>query len=78
MEKKMPPVKNVLKHVSTEAAGWRRKCWRNNTHFITKGDLCLVVVEGPTVTTTYCAECARPMLERARQELAAVTGQSVE
>ncbi|PZO58843.1 MAG: hypothetical protein DI639_08055 [Leifsonia xyli] len=74
----MPAVKNVLKHVSTETAGRKRKCWRNNTHVILKGELCLVVVEGPMDTTTYCAECARPMLERAQQELAAITARFVE
>lgn len=73
----MPAVKNVLKHVSTETAGRKRKCSRKNTHVITKGELCLVVVEGPMDTTTYCAECARPMLERAQQELAAITAQFV-
>lgn len=74
----MPAVKNVLKHVSTETAGRKRKCWRNNKHVIMKGELCLVVVEGPMDSTTYCADCARPMLERANQELAAITTQFVE
>lgn len=73
----MPAVKNVLKHVSTETAGRKRKCWRSNTHLIAKGDLCLVVVEGPTDKTTYCAVCARLIIDRARQELDAIATQFV-
>ena len=39
----MAAVKNILKHVSAEVAGRRRKCYRKKAHVILKGDPCLVV-----------------------------------
>lgn len=65
----MPAVKNILKHVSTEVAGRKRKCYRKDAHIILKGQPCLVVRDGPQSQTTYCPVCAAEILARAEQML---------
>lgn len=47
----MAAVKDMLKHVSAETAGRRRRCYRKTTHVILKGDPCLVVHDGPQSQT---------------------------
>ncbi|KDS92624.1 hypothetical protein DHOM_10015 [Dermabacter hominis 1368] len=66
----MAAVKNILKHVSAEVAGRRRKCYRTKEHVILKGEPCLVVHDGPQSQTTYCAVCASDILTKADQSLA--------
>lgn len=66
----MAAVKNILKHVSAEIAGRRRKCYRKKMHVILKGDPCLVVRDGPQNQTTYCTVCASEILARANGALA--------
>lgn len=66
----MAAVKNILKHVSAEVAGRRRKCYRKQAHVILKGEPCLVVQDGPQSQTTYCIECALEILSRADLSLA--------
>ena len=66
----MSAVKNVLKHVSTEVAGKKRRCYHKRTHEIVKGETCLVVQDGPQKQTTYCAICASEILAKADQVLA--------
>ena len=66
----MAAVKNILKHVSAEVAGRRRKCYRKKTHVILKGEPCLVVRDAPQSQTTYCAVCASEILAKANTELA--------
>lgn len=66
----MAAVKNILKHVSAEVAGRRRRCYRKKTHVILKGDPCLVVRDGPQNQTTYCTVCASEILTRANGALA--------
>ncbi len=66
----MATVKNILKHVSTEVAGRRRKCYRKKSHEILKGDPCLVVRDGPQSQTTYCTVCASEILTKADGVLA--------
>lgn len=66
----MAAVKNILKHVSTEVAGRRRKCYRKKSHVILKGEPCLVVHDGPQSQTTYCALCASEILAKADKSLA--------
>lgn len=70
----MAAVKNVLKHVSTEVAGRRRKCYRNKAHVILKGETCLVVRDGPQDESTYCSRCAAEILAKAGESLAALRG----
>lgn len=66
----MSAVKNILKHVSAEVAGRRRKCYRTKAHVILKGDPCLVVHDGPQSQTTYCSVCASEILAKADLSLA--------
>lgn len=66
----MAAVKDILKHVSAETAGRRRKCYRKTTHVILKGDPCLVVHDGPQSQTTYCTVCASEILAKADKSLA--------
>ena len=66
----MPAVKDVLRHISTQTAGRRRKCSRHPTkHVISKGKLCLVVKDGPQKQSTYCMVCAQEILELAQTRL---------
>lgn len=66
----MAAIKDVLRHVSTEIAGRKRKCYRKpNEHVITKGDPCLVVRDGPQQQRTYCVECAGDILDKAQTRL---------
>lgn len=74
----MAAVKDILKHVSAEVAGRRRKCYRKKTHEILKGDLCLVVRDGPQSQTTYCTVCASEILMKADVSLADLQAHFVE
>ena len=66
----MPAVKDVLRHVTTHIAGKQRKCYRQpRKHVIAKGDLCLVVRDGPQKQSTYCMTCAREILDLAEIRL---------
>ena len=66
----MAAVKNILKHVSAEVTGRRRKCSRKKAHVILKGDPCLVVRDGPQSQRTYCTVCASEILTKADVSLA--------
>jgi hypothetical protein len=70
----MAAVKNILKHVSTEIAGRKRRCYRSKNHSIVKGDTCLVVKDAPQKETTYCAVCAADILAKADEVLAELHG----
>jgi hypothetical protein len=65
----MATVKNVLKHLSTEVAGRKRKCYHTKKHEILKGEKCLVVRDGPQSHTTYCGACAAEILAKASQSI---------
>jgi hypothetical protein len=67
----MAKVKQILKHVSVEAAQRKRKCFRKpNAHEITKGEFCLVIKDGASGgKSNYCPECAEPILEQAQGDL---------
>ena len=70
----MPAVKDILKHVTTQVAGRRRKCYRQpRTHVILKGELCLVVKDGPQSQRTYCGFCAAEILDLALNRLTDLT-----
>lgn len=69
----MAAIKNVLRGLSTEVAGRRRKCYRRpKKHVILKGEICMVVREGPQKASTYCALCAAEILELAGDRLAEI------
>ena len=66
----MPAVKDVVRHLTTEVAGRRRKCYRQPLkHTILKGEICLTVKDGPQQTRTYCQACAREIIELAQGRL---------
>ena len=67
----MAIVRNILRHVMLETAERKRRCHHKGTHKITKGMLCLVVVDERGSKRNYCATCARPMLEIATNNLRA-------
>ena len=67
----MPAVKDVMRHVTIEVAGKKRKCYRQpNKHLIVKGESCLVVTDGPQDRSTYCVTCAVEILQLAQSRLA--------
>lgn len=66
----MPKVREVLKQLRVETAGRRRKCHRNDSHSIGRGERCLAVYDPITSgRKNYCTECARPILDQARRDL---------
>ena len=66
----MPAVKDVMRHVTIEVAGKKRKCYRQpNKHVIIKGERCLVVADGPQDRSTYCVCCAAEILQLAQSRL---------
>ena len=70
----MPAVKDILKHLATQVAGRKRKCYRQpRKHVILKGELCLVVKDGPQDQRTYCGVCASEILDLAQHRLTDLT-----
>ena len=66
----MPRVRDILVHVRVEQAERQRKCRRNTTHRIAKGEMCLVVKTNSTNDDySYSVTAAKAMLDAAWQEL---------
>jgi hypothetical protein len=66
----MPAVKDVMRHITIEVAGKKRKCYRQpSKHVIAKGERCLVVADGPQDRSTYCVTCACEILRLAQVRL---------
>ena len=62
--------RDILKHVSVEAAKAKRKCHRDNKHSIAKGDLCVVVRENNFGgSKNYCVVCSLTILDAADSKL---------
>lgn len=62
----MPKIRDILKHVSVEQAQRQRKCRRDTSHMISKGDMCLVVKTNATNDDySYSREPAKAMLDAA-------------
>jgi hypothetical protein len=62
----MPRVRDILVHVDVEQAQRQRKCRRNTSHLIAKGEMCLVVRPGPTNDDySYSRAAAKAMLDAA-------------
>ncbi len=58
----MPRIRDILVHVSVEAAVKKRKCHRSGgKHGIRAGESCLVVRAG-LGRKNYCHECSAPIL----------------
>jgi hypothetical protein len=66
----MPKVRDILLDVKIEQALRQRKCRRNKTHLIAKGEMCLVVRTNSTNDDySYSREAAKPMLDAAWAKL---------
>ena len=62
----MPKVRDILIDVKIEQAQRQRKCRRNTTHLIAKGEMCLVVRTNSTNDDySYSRDAAKPMLDAA-------------
>ena len=62
----MPKVRDILVHVRVEQAQRQRKCRRNTTHRIAKGEMCLVVKTNSTNDDySYSVTAAKAMLDAA-------------
>jgi len=69
----MPKIRDILIHVSVEEAQRQRKCRRETSRVISKGERCLVVKTNPTNDDySYSAENAKPMLDLAWRKLQAI------
>ncbi len=64
------PIKSLLKDSCIDQAAGRRKCHRDSKHSIEKDELHLAVKDPATGgRRNYCRKCARPMLDKAQEEL---------
>jgi hypothetical protein len=62
----MAKVRDILINVRIEQAQRQRKCRRNSSHVIPKGEWCLVVRTNATNDDySYSREAAKPMLDAA-------------
>ena len=62
----MPKVRDILVHVSVEQAKRQRKCRRDSSQMIAKGEMCLVVKTNPTNDDySYSTGAAKTMLDAA-------------
>ncbi len=69
----MPAVRRLLKQAKIEVAARERKCHRKqNEHAILKDDVCLVIRDPDGRAKNYCVECALPIIDQARDDLAAL------
>ena len=66
----MPKVRDILIDVRVEQAQRQRKCRRDTTRLIAKGEMCLVVRTNSTNDDySYSREAAKPMLDAAWTKL---------
>jgi hypothetical protein len=65
--------RDILKHVTVEAAKAKRKCYRNNKHSILKGELCVVIQESNFGgSKNYCVTCSEAILNAAANRIRAL------
>ncbi|HEY4242068.1 MAG TPA: hypothetical protein VGM88_19755 [Kofleriaceae bacterium] len=75
----MATIKNILRHVTLETAERKRRCHHKRAHAITKGMVCLVVVNERGSKSNYCSACAQPMLRLVTRQIRTfATGLSIE
>ena len=66
----MKAPRDIIKHVGVEVAERGRKCHRNQTHHITRGEKCIVVKEGAfNASKNYCVICALEIVLAAQAKL---------
>lgn len=71
-------IRGLLNHVKIEKALGTRKCDHLSVHKITKGELHLAIYSGqPKHRDNYCRECAKPILDRAQQQLDQIRSQII-
>lgn len=69
----MAKVRDILIDVKIEQAQRQRKCRRNGSHVIVKGEWCLVVRTNATNDDySYSRDAAKPMLDAAWTKLKAI------
>lgn len=69
----MPKIRDILVHVSVEAAKGKRKCHRTRARTIEKGERCLVIKSGPmNAPYSYSSENAKQMLDGAWEKLSSL------
>ena len=69
----MPKVRDILIGVKIEQAQRQRKCRRNTSDVIAKGEMCLVVRTNSTNDDySYSRDAAKPMLDAAWAKLTAL------
>lgn len=64
----MGKLKRLVTTSEFETAQRQRRCSRNRSHKIAKGERCLVVKENMS-KRSYCLECARLILEKAQEDV---------
>lgn len=71
----MPKVRDILGHVSVEAAQRKRRCRRTSKQIV-MGEVCLVIKTGPMNSPqSYEIESARQILDCAWKRLRALYGE---
>lgn len=65
----MTAFKSMLKICRVELAKRQRTCRHNRSRKITRGESCLVVLDGPFERSCYCTDVALAMVEQARKRL---------
>lgn len=69
----MPKIRDIMVHVTIEQAQRQRKCRRNTSNTIPKGEWCLVVRTNATNDDySYSRDAAKPMLDAAWAKLKAL------
>ena len=69
----MAKVRCVLRHVKVEVAGGTRRCRRNRSHAVVRGEPCLVIQDdGTPFAKSYCSKCALPILKQCAADLRAI------
>ncbi len=70
----MRAARDILKHVSIEAAKAKRRCHRDKKHTIAKGQLCVVVRESNFLgSKNYCIVCSQSILNAAGNKVQSLT-----
>jgi len=68
--------RDILKHVTIEAAKGRRKCHRDKNHSIAKGELCVVIHESNFGgSKNYCVVCSQDILNAAGNKLSSLNSE---
>lgn len=67
----MGRIRRLVLKTYYEVSKGNRKCWRENTIKIKKGNRCMVVEDGG-YKNNYCMKCAPMLLKKAKRDIAAL------